>query len=228
MLRGFLGMGVPGILFAILSAISMLCFITSFRHTTVAHVAISYAAVPFVAGGMACIAMREKPGASAMIASAAALLGVGMMVGLGREGGLLGDFLALGMMVTMAATMVIARCFRGIPVMPAVCLSALLSALAVAPFGDPLSVSLTQFGQLALFGLVNSALSLALFTLGARLLPAIETALIGSLDSPLALVWVWIAFGEVPSAATLIGGAIVFAALLAHIVREARTSSGRR
>lgn len=37
---------------------------------------------------------------------------------------------------------------------------------------------------LALFGIVNFAVALPLYTLGARHLPAIETALIGALDAP--------------------------------------------
>ena len=39
------------------------------------------------------------------------------------------------------------------------------------------------------------------------MLPAIETALIGALDAPLAPVWVWLCFAETPSGETLIGGA---------------------
>jgi drug/metabolite transporter (DMT)-like permease len=76
---------------------------------------------------------------------------------------------------------------------------------------------------LALFGLAIFAVGLPLFTLGARLLPAIETALIGSLDAPLAPLWVWLAFKETPSASTLIGGAIVFAAVVIYLLLGSST-----
>lgn len=82
--------------------------------------------------------------------------------------------------------MVIARRYQNIPIMPAACLSALLSGLVCWPLGDPLAITSHELLILALFGIVNSAVGLALFTLGARHLPAIETALIGSLDAPLA------------------------------------------
>jgi len=52
------------------------------------------------------------------------------------------------------------------------------------------------------------------------MLPAIETALIGALDAPLAPVWVWLCFAETPSVETLIGGTIVFAAVIAHIAQQ--------
>ena len=91
------------------------------------------------------------------------------------------------------------------------------------PLGEPLALSPHTLGLLVLFGLVNSAVGLTLFTLGARLLPAVETALIGSLDAPLAPLWVWIAFNEAPSLSTLAGGTIVFAAVALHVGLSGRT-----
>jgi drug/metabolite transporter (DMT)-like permease len=82
-----------------------------------------------------------------------------------------------------------------------------------------------EFLLLALFGLVNSAVGLGLFTIGARFLPAIETALIGSLDAPLAPLWVWLAFNETPSTITLIGALIVFTAVGIHLIRSAIKST---
>ena len=61
------------------------------------------------------------------------------------------------------------------------------------------------------------AVGLPLFTLGARLLPAIETALIGSLEAPLAPLWVWLLFNETPAAATIGGGLMVVAAVILYL-----------
>ena len=213
----FKKMGWPTWLYAALGALGMIFFITSLRHTTVAHVAVIYATVPFLAAALGWLVSREKPGSSAVAASLAALAGVVVMVGFGAEGGPFGDLLAFGMTVSMALIMVIARHFRGISVMPAACLSAFLSGLVCWPLGDPLAVTGYELLLLTLFGIVNSAVGLALFTLGARLLPAIETALIGSLDAPLAPLWVWLVFNETPSGSTMIGGAIVFVAVAAHL-----------
>ncbi|MER8786039.1 hypothetical protein NKH60_33635 [Mesorhizobium sp. M1006] len=46
--RSFRDMGWPGWLFAVVSAVGMIFFIMSLRHTTVAHVAVIYATVPFM------------------------------------------------------------------------------------------------------------------------------------------------------------------------------------
>lgn len=216
--QAFRSMGFPGWMFAVVSAIGMIFFITSLRHTTVAHGAVIYATVPFVAAGLSWVVLGERPTRSAIIASLFALAGVMLMMGLGVEGGLLGDILAFGLTVCMAIIMVIARRFQNIPIMPAACVSALLSGLVCWPVGDPLAITGHELLILALFGVVNSAVGLALFTLGARHLPAIETALIGSLDAPLAPLWVWLAFNETPGASTIMGAVIVFIAVCVHLI----------
>ena len=100
--------------------------------------------------------------------------------------------------------MIMTRIFRAVPMLAAAGLSALLSALAVVPLIDSFAVSFADGMALAAFGMINSGLGLALFTVGSRLLPPAETGLLGALDAPLAPIWVWVLFAETPSAATLI------------------------
>jgi drug/metabolite transporter (DMT)-like permease len=211
-------MGWLGWLFVLQSTAGMVCYLTALRHTSVADVAVIYATAPFLAAGLGWVVMRERPTASSIIASLAALGGVALMVGLGSRGGLTGDLLALGMTWSMASTMVIARNYRDIPIMLTACIASLLTGLLAWPFGAPLAVTGHDLELLALFGVVNFAIGLPLFTYGARLLPAIETALVGAVDAPLAPLWVWLAFRETPSAATLIGGGIVFTAVAVHLI----------
>jgi len=44
------------------------------------------------------------------------------------------------------------------------------------------------------------------------------------LQTPLGALWVWLAFSENPASATLIGGAIVLAAVVADIALHARAT----
>ena len=226
-LRGLLHMRTSGWLFVAVGSAGMILFITALRFTTVAHAAVIYATVPLIAACLGWLVMREKPSRSAVIASVAALVGVIVMVGLGLEGGWLGNLLALGMALCMAALMIMARRFRDIPTMPAAGLSALLSAFLCWPLAQPLSVTGSDLVLLALFGVVNSALGMVFFALGARLLPVVQTALIGALDAPLAPLWVWLAFGETPSSATMVGGVIVFAAVTVHMVKSVHETDPR-
>jgi drug/metabolite transporter (DMT)-like permease len=216
--RALRNLGPLGWFFVLQSSAGMIFFLTALRATTVAHVAVIYATVPFIAAALGWLVTREKPAAGAVTSSLIALVGVAVMVGLGRDGSVGGDLLAFGMTITMAVAMVIARHFPGLPFLQASCMSALLSGLISLPFGRPMSVSGHDVWLLTLFGLTTFAVGLPLFTLGARRLPPIETALIGSLEAPLAPLWVWLAFKETPGAATMIGGSIVFAAVGIHLV----------
>ncbi len=215
-------MGVRGWLFVLQSAFGMIFYLAALRHTTVANVAVIYATTPLIGAGLSWLFLRERPAKTAIVGTLMALLGVAIMVGFAGGGGLLGDLLALGMTLSMAVATVVARNYRDIPILETACLSSLLSGLLCWPFGTPLSVSGHEIGVLALFGIVNFAIGLPLFTLGARLLPVIETSLIGALDAPLAPLWVWLAFNETPGPATLIGGVIVFVAVAIHLVAASR------
>jgi drug/metabolite transporter (DMT)-like permease len=70
-------------------------------------------------------------------------------------------------------------------------------------------------------------LGLALYTVGARLIPAAQTALIGLLEVVLGPLWVWLAYTEQPGAATLIGGAIVIAGIIVQTGQLGRLAPRR-
>jgi drug/metabolite transporter (DMT)-like permease len=73
---------------------------------------------------------------------------------------------------------------------------------------------------LAGLGLTQIGLGLIFLSIGARLIPAAEVALITLLEIVLGPLWVWLALGERPSATTLVGGAIVLAAVVIQTVGE--------
>ena len=63
---------------------------------------------------------------------------------------------------------------------------------------------------------------LLLLTLGTRLISATESALVSAIETPLAPLWVWLAFAEIPPSTTILGGLIVMAAVAAHVLGSAR------
>jgi len=216
--RNLRDMGWLGWFFVVQSAAGMICFLTALTHTSVANVAVIYATAPLQAAALGWLVLHEKPSSSSIVASVVALAGVALMVGLGKRGSILGDLLALGMTWSMASTMVIARHYPGIPILSTACIASLLTGLIAWPFGAPLAVTGHDLWLLMAFGVVNFSIGLPLFTYGARLLPAIETALVGAVETPLAPLWVWLGFREVPSLGTVIGGTIVLIAVVIHLI----------
>src|SRR5919109_1363440 len=154
----------------------------------------------------------------AFIAMAVAIAGVSLMVGGPHHPSAAGFSLSLLMSVTFAATIVITRHRREVSMAPATCLSQLLVLLAAAGFSQPGDVGAQDLTLLAGLGVGQIGLGLIFLTIGARLIPAAEVALITLLEIVLGPIWVWIALSEQPAAATLVGGAIVLAA----VVIEAR------
>jgi drug/metabolite transporter (DMT)-like permease len=111
---------------------------------------------------------------------------------------------------------VAARRYRDTPLVAAAALSNFLGSAVSLPFARDLSsVSADHLIILAMFGVLQVALGLTLFVLGARHLPSAQAALIATLETPLMPFWVWLAFNDVPTGGQLFGGAIVLAAVIA-------------
>jgi drug/metabolite transporter (DMT)-like permease len=217
-IREFTRVGKPELMYIALTIVGMILFITSLGHTSVAHGAVIYATIPFLAAFLGWFFLKEYPSRSAIVSSGVAVVGVLLMVGFGSDGGLLGDILAFGMTLSMALSIIVIRMNPTMSMIPSACIGAIITVFICWPLGTPMDVTSTQLFQLALFGAINSAVGLAFFAWGSRKIPAVESALISALDTPLAPLWVWLAFTETPGVNTIIGGVIVFAAVVGNIV----------
>ena len=114
------------------------------------------------------------------------------------------------------------RVGRRVRMTPAVFLGTAMAAIFSANLAGGLAVGGADLAWLFLFGAVNLGLGLALYVTGARLVPAAVATLVSTIEPVLAPVWVWLVHGEVPGGRTLLGGAIIFAALLFHFLAELR------
>ncbi len=217
--------GWQGVVIGGLGVVSSYAYLAALRHTTVADVSIIYATLPFVTAALAWLVLREREGWRVVVSSLVALIGVAIMTGGAiRAGHLVGDLLALAMTATFAIMLVLMRRGRRVSMLPAVALQCFLSALVAAPFARLCPIGSLPLLQLALFGTCQYGLGLVLLTFGMRRVGATEAALIGLLDTPLAPLWVWLAFSEVPPLLTLVGGGIVMAGVLWNVARPAEAA----
>ncbi len=204
----------PSVAVAVLGAAGTAAFIPAFKLSSVANVSMIYAASPFMAAALAWIFIRERPGLKIMAASAVACGGVAVIFwGSGVSGHLTGDLLALWMTLMMAGMMVIYRIWPDTPAGFPAAMSSLLLVPLGAMFGDPVAVPLSEIGITVIFGLFFAVASITLAE-GARRLPPAQTALLSTLEMPLAPLLAWFILAEMPAAQTAIGGVVVCIAVL--------------
>jgi drug/metabolite transporter (DMT)-like permease len=218
--------GIAGVGFASCVAVASGSFMVALNHASVAQVLFIQSIAPVLAALLGRAVLGERLSARTVIAMAVALLGVGIMVGSPGGGSALGDGLSVLMAFAFAGAIVIARYRRDVSMAPAVCLAQLMLLVVAAPFAlaGGISLDASDVLWLALLGAGQIGLGLILLTIGARLIPAAQVALISLLEVVLGPLWVWLAVDERPSAATIVGGAIVVAA----VVLQARGAAGSR
>ena len=217
--RSIRAMGWEGAAVAVCSAVATMCFLNAMRLTAIADVMVIDAAIPFVTAALAWLILGEHENAWTMGATLAAFIGMAIMAGPAIvHGRVLGDGLAFAMATLMALVIVLIRRKKGTNMVPAVCGSAFLSSLIAWPAASPMQVDAGSFGLLVLFGISQFGLGLLLLAFGTPLVSATRGALIGVLQTPLGTLWVWLAFAEQPAVLTLIGGAVVLAAVVADML----------
>jgi drug/metabolite transporter (DMT)-like permease len=214
--------GVAGVGVAICIAVASGSFIVALNHAKVANVLFMQAAAPIIAALLAWAALGERVTRRSWVAMAIAVFGVALMMGAPGSGGALGIGVSLVMTVAFATAIVITRHRRDVSMVPASCLAQLVVFLVVAPFADAGSVRGRDLALLVLLGVGQVGLGLLFLVMGTRLIPAAEVALITLLEIVLAPLWVWIAVGETPAVATLIGGAVVVGAVVTQVTDRGR------
>jgi drug/metabolite transporter (DMT)-like permease len=210
--RAFRAIGRGGLAIAALMAISSGSFLIALNHASVANILFMQALAPLLAAVLGML-LGEPVSRRTWLAMTIALGGVALMVGGPGRPGALGLGLSVLMTSSFAGTLVITRHLRDVSMAPATCLSQVVVLVAAAPFTHPGTVGARDAGLLVALGVGQIGLGLVFLTIGGRLIPAAEVALITLLEVVLGPLWVWIFLSEQPSAATLAGGAIVLGAV---------------
>lgn len=193
--------------------------IYSMQATTIANAVFLFAAAPLITALLARPVLGEIVRPLTWVAIAVAAFGIFLMV---REGLALGagwgNLAALVSAAGFSAFTLTLRRAHLSDMTPAVliggCLTIAVSALVIWTAGESFALPLRGWGIAVLMGAILLAGGMALFTIGARAVPAAEAGLLALLEVMLAPVWVWLFWNETTSRDTLIGGAVLLAALV--------------
>jgi drug/metabolite transporter (DMT)-like permease len=220
-LSSFRSVGLPGVAVALCVAVASSSFIGALNHSSVARVLFILALSPVLAALLARVTLGEPISRRTVLAMAIALGGVTVMLGAPGEGSLVGDGLAFLTAFAFAITVVITRWRHDVSMAPATCLAQVILVAAFLPFASPGEIGGGDVAWLAALGIGQTGLGFMLLAVGARMIPAAQVGLITLLEVVLGPLWVWLALDERPSTLTLIGGAIVIAAIVIQTRPEA-------
>lgn len=221
----------PYLLLALFFGFGTTAMIFGVAHTSIANAASLGATSPVFAAILAPWWLGERTPASAWLAAAAALVGVGLVAGVGAAGTgspNLGDLAALANAACFACEMMALRRYQDRDMVPGFVLAGLLTALLCGVLGGGILVPLRDAGVILLMGLAHLALPVLLLTRGARDVPAVQITLIALLDIVLSPLWVWLFLGEVPSLHTALGGSLIITAVVTATLAAAHRSARGR
>lgn len=226
-LRPFAQVGLPGVIGGLGLVAAFGGAITAFQITTVANAVFLFSASPFFAAVLGWLVLREPVRPATWAAIGLAVAGMFLMVreGLGT-GATAGNVAALISALGFATFTVALRRGRLGDMLPATVLGGVFSMIAGAGVvwasGGSLAAPLPVIGIAVFMGAGTLAAGLILYTLGSRVLPAAELTLLSMIEVLLAPLWVWLAFGEMATAGTFAGGAVVLVAVMLNALSGAR------
>ena len=210
--------GTKALLAGALLSGAMICNIVALKYTTVAVAVLVMAAAPIFAALLGRVFLSEAVGIRGWISVALGVVGLAIMVG-GRLqlGDTLGVAVAILGIMFFGAYTVTLRVGKMLDMTPAVFYGGVIGALVGLSMsfvtGVGLAIPLVEAFWCAFLGIVQLGIGSVLFALAAQTVPAVQLTVFALGEPLLAPLWAWVGIGEVPSGATMIGGAVLFSAL---------------
>ena len=210
-------LGRWGMIASVLSGLGTILFVVAVDHAPVANVLLILALSPFWAAIWTRLVVGVTVARRTLVSMPFALVGVAIAVGATSDGVLaIGNIVALLCSLGLSANLTIIRSHKHLDMVPTTACGGFLGCAALALAGTDATLHAGDLAPLLLLGLVIFHLSMALLTLGGRLLPSPETALLLTGEtalSPLLAAWV---IGESISGQAFVGGSVVLAVLVVH------------
>ena len=201
---------------------AMLCNVVALKYTPVAVAVCVMAAAPVFAALLANIILQERTHKRGWISIGLAFVGIAIMVG-GRlqVGDIFGVSVAILGIMFFGAYAVSLRIGKNLDMTPAVLCGGFVGTLISCGMsfatGVGLLIPLAEALWCSALGVVQLGLGSVLFALAAQTVPAVQLTLFSLGEPVLAPIWVLIAFNEVPTGATLVGGGILLIALVLQL-----------
>lgn len=149
----------------------------------------------------------------AMLLALAGVAAIALGEGDARVQGLAGTVAGLAVAACFAAQSVALRRYRAFDMEPAFLLGGFFTFAIILALGLIVLPPFQSIAVLLVMGLVQLAIPLVLYMIGARSVATSHMVLITMADAVLNPLWVWLVHGEIPPHAVYLGGALVLGAI---------------
>ena len=195
-------------------------FIVALKMTSVATALFLSSCAPLLSALLGFVVLGERLNARQIGAVALGFCGLAIIIGRGFEAGnLVGDLWGLACALSFAIVSVCMRLAPRRDFSPAMIgYGGLCAAIsAVVCLGEGVTLAPPPLEALAGFaaGFLLIGIGFMLFLRGAPSVPAVGQTMLAQTETIFGPIWVWLIFGETPAATTLIGGAVILAAVVA-------------
>ena len=219
--------GIAGIIGGLGLVMAFSGGIYSIQTTTVANAMFLFASAPFFAAILGWLLLRESVRRATWVATAVAMAGISVMVIEGFSlGHMAGNLMALLSALGFATFTIALRWKKLEDMLPAVFLAGIFAMVISASIcliqGYTFNLSFNDGGIALAMGIFQVGTGLAIYTAGAKVVPAAELALLSMTEVLLGPIWVWIFMGETASVYTLIGGVILLLAIAGNALSGIR------
>lgn len=227
LLPAMVATGRAGLAAGLSLAIAFSGAIYSMQTTTIANAVFLFAAAPLITAAFSRPVLGERVRPLTWAAIAIAAIGIFLMVRGGLSAGAgLGNLAALASATGFSLFTLAMRSAHLSDMTPAILVGALL-AIAVAAVtillrGESFALSPQGWGVSLFMGAALICGGMILFNAGLRAIPASEAQLLSLIEVLLAPLWVWLLLGERAAPDTLLGGAILLAALVLNALTRLR------
>ena len=221
----FRGLGWNDCLLAVFLGTGFVAYVFALLYNTVANALFIFSCAPFVAGFLGWILLGERVATRTWFAIGVAMAGLAVMVGSELAvSHYLGTLLALWIPIAYAASIIAVRSSKRDNMLVALCLAGLVAGGLSAIFVTDYALTSRDLIISIYLGVFQVGVGFTLVVLGSRYVPAAQVGLLALVEPVLAPVWAWMGVGEVPSLATIVGGAIIFLAIASDGIMNIKSS----
>lgn len=217
--------GRTGFIAGFFLSVASIAVVLALVNTTVANAMFIISLAPLLTAILAWLIIGEKVRRKTWAAIAVALIGVFIIInGALSSDGLLGIAYAFLMALSYGLFNVTLRLGKNQDMLPAICWSSYILVIVLGLAVDDLAIPRSDLFICLFLGVFQIGLGGFLLIAGSKHVPAAQLALLAMLEVVLNPIWVWLGVGETPATLTLVGGVVIFAAILYEAITNSRAA----